>query len=59
MQKYPPFSSKPLEGKPLFVHARKGDLSKFDLPEHKIEIFSTSLVGIKKIKDTELLEEVE
>jgi len=58
-QKYPPFSSKPLEGKPLFVHARKGDLSKFDLPEHKIEIFSTSLVGVKKVKDTELIEEVE
>ncbi len=58
-QKYPPFSSKPLEGKPLFVHARKGDLSDFDLPEHNIEIFSSSLVGMKKIKDNELLEEVE
>jgi tRNA pseudouridine55 synthase len=58
-QKYPPFSSKPLEGQPLFVHARKGDLSSFDLPEHKIEIFSTALVGMKKISDKELLEEVE
>jgi len=58
-QKYPPFSSKPLEGKPLFVHARKGDLSQFDLPEHKIEIYSTSLVGMKRISDTDLLEKVE
>ncbi len=58
-QKYPPFSSKPLDGKPLFVHARKGDISKFDLPEHKIEIFSTSFVGMKKINDVDLLEEVE
>jgi tRNA pseudouridine55 synthase len=58
-QKYPPFSSKPLEGQPLFVHARKGDLSSFDLPEHKIEIFSTSLMGMKKISDTDLLAEVE
>lgn len=58
-QKYPPFSSKPLEGKPLFVHARKGDLANFDLPEHKIEIFSTSLVGMKRLSDKELLEEVE
>jgi tRNA pseudouridine55 synthase len=58
-QKYPPFSSKPLEGKPLFVHARKGDLTKFDLPEHKIEIFSTSLVGMKRVNDTDLLAEVE
>lgn len=58
-QKYPPFSSKPLEGKPLFVHARKGDLTKFDLPEHKIEIFSASLVGMKRVNDKDLLEEVE
>ncbi len=59
VQKYPPFSSKPLEGKPLFVHARKGDLANFELPDHKIEIYSTSLVSMKKIKDTELLEYVE
>jgi len=58
-QKYPPFSSKPLEGKPLFVHARKGDISNFELPEHKIEIYSTSLVNVRKIKDTELLKEAE
>jgi tRNA pseudouridine55 synthase len=57
-QKYPPFSSKPLEGKPLFVHARKGELNKFDLPEHEIEIFNTSLVGMKRVNDTDLLEEV-
>lgn len=59
VQKYPPFSSKPLEGKPLFVHARKGDLSSFDLPEHKIEIMSASLIGMKKVNDQDLLEEVE
>ncbi|KKS28134.1 MAG: hypothetical protein UV60_C0011G0028 [Parcubacteria group bacterium GW2011_GWA2_43_11] len=58
-QKYPPFSSKPLEGKPLFVHARKGDLASFELPEHKIEIFSASLVGMKRINDQDLLEEIE
>ncbi len=58
-QKYPPFSSKPLEGKPLFVHARKCDLSKFELPEHKIEIFNASLIGMKKINNEELLEDVE
>lgn len=58
-QKYPPFSSKPLEGVPLFVHARKGELTDFDLPEHKIEIFSASLIGMKRMNDTELLEEVE
>lgn len=58
VQKYPPFSSKPLEGKPLFVHARKGNLSSFELPEHKIEIFSASLIGMSRISDKELLEDV-
>jgi tRNA pseudouridine55 synthase len=58
-QKYPPFSSKPLEGVPLFVKARKGELTQFDLPEHRIEIFSAALVGIKRMTDTELLSEVE
>lgn len=58
-QKYPPFSSKPLEGKPLFVHARKGDLKNFDLPEHKIEIFAASLVGMKRVNDKDLLDEIE
>jgi tRNA pseudouridine55 synthase len=59
VQKYPPFSSKPLEGQPLFVKARKGDLSSFELPEHRIEIFSTSLVGVKRINDVDLLEDIE
>lgn len=58
-QKYPPFSSKPLEGQPLFVHARKGDLDKFMLPEHRIEIFSASLVGMRRMTNEELLEEIE
>jgi tRNA pseudouridine55 synthase len=58
-QKYPPFSSKPLEGQPLFVHARKGDLDKFTLPEHRIEIFSASLVGMNRMTNEELLEEIE
>jgi tRNA pseudouridine(55) synthase len=58
-QKYPPFSSKPLEGVPLFVKARKGELSEFDLPEHQIEIFAASLVGMKRVKDEDLMEEIE
>lgn len=59
VQKYPPFSSKPLEGTPLFIRARKGELADFDLPEHTIEIFNVGLVGTKRISDTELLEDVE
>ncbi len=58
-QKYPPFSSKPLEGQPLFVKARKGELANFELPEHRIEIQEASLVATKRISDTELMAEVE
>lgn len=58
-QKYPPFSSKPLEGQPLFVHARKGELNKFELPEHRIEIFSASLVGMRRMTNEELLTEIQ
>ena len=58
-QKYPPFSSKPLEGQPLFVHARKGDLGRFELPEHRIEIFAASLVGMRRVTNEELLADVE
>jgi len=58
-QKYPPFSSKPLEGQPLFVKARKGELSEYDLPEHKITIHAASLVGMKRVNEKDLLEEIE
>jgi len=58
-QKYPPFSSKPLEGVPLFVKARKGEISEFELPEHQIEIFAASLVGMKRVKDEDLMQEIE
>jgi tRNA pseudouridine55 synthase len=58
-QKYPPFSSKPLEGVPLFVKARKGELNKFDLPDHQIEIYDAAVTGTRRITDTELLADVE
>jgi tRNA pseudouridine55 synthase len=59
VQKYPPFSSKPLEGVPLFVKARKGELKGFELPEHRIEIHAATLVGMKQMTDKELETEVE
>jgi tRNA pseudouridine55 synthase len=58
-QKYPPFSSKPFEGVPLFVKAKKGELNEFDLPEHQIEIYEAALVGTKRITDEELQKTIE
>jgi len=59
IQKYPPFSSKPLEGTPLFVKARKGELTEFDLPEHKVNIVAASLVGMQRIASEDLMSEIE
>jgi len=58
-QKYPPFSSKPLEGVPLFVKARKGEVDKnFALPEHNVTIHSAVLKGATRISAEDLLARV-
>lgn len=54
-QKYPPYSSKPLEGVPLFVKARAGTLDTFNLPEHQITVYSMGLTGTRHISQEELL----
>jgi len=38
MQEYPPYSSKPVGGKPLFWWARNGRLSEIEIPRKEIEI---------------------
>jgi tRNA pseudouridine55 synthase len=44
-QEYPPFSSKPVLGKPLFVWAKEGRISEIDLPTSEIEIFNIELLS--------------
>lgn len=53
-QPYPPFSSKTLNGTPLFKLAKKGKLKLGDVPSKEIEIFKFKLLGIKSIKCHEL-----
>jgi len=53
-QKYPPYSSKPVDGKPLFMWAREG--KKVTLPEREIEIFESKILGERKISSHELKE---
>lgn len=58
-EKYPAFSSKPINGKPMFVHARNGDLASFDedeIPQKEIEIYSIDFLGVEVIKQKELVE---
>lgn len=50
LQKYPPYSSKAVGGKPLYWWAREGKLSEIILPEKKIEIYTSELISIENIK---------
>jgi tRNA pseudouridine55 synthase len=57
-QKYPPFSSKPFEGKPLFVKAKLGEINDFNLPSHEVQIYESAFLGLRTITNEELLAQV-
>ncbi len=48
-QKYPVYSSKPVDGKPLFMWAREGRLNEIIIPTKKCEIFTIELLENKNI----------
>lgn len=53
-QNYPPYSSRPVKGKPLFQWAREGRLSEIEIPSHdvfieKIEIMKENFIDGKKL----------
>jgi tRNA pseudouridine55 synthase len=53
-QKYPPFSSKTLDGKPLFELAKAGKLDESKLPGHEIEIYEADFIKSYWIKGKDL-----
>ncbi len=53
-QSYPPFSSKPVQGKPLFEWAKEGRLSEIRIPKHKVEIFEATILKTGNIVGSEL-----
>ncbi len=55
-QKYPPYSSKTIGGKPLFYYARKGE--DVELPEKLIEIKKIKLLKIRKRRGDKLLKDI-
>jgi tRNA pseudouridine(55) synthase len=57
-QKYPIFSSKPVQGKPLFLWAREGKLAEIEIPSHEVEVFEIGHISRKTIKGSDLLNEV-
>ena len=56
IQKYPIYSSKTVNGKPLFAYARAGE--KVEIPERKVFIKNISLTGTRTIKGEDLLENI-
>ena len=58
IQKYPPYSSKTVNGKPLHEWSREGRLNEIVVPEHEIEIHDCMTLGLEQISQKKLLEEV-
>ncbi len=57
-QAYPPYSSKPVNGKSLFVWAKEGRLDEITIPTHPIEIYHFAFDGYSDITKTELRKRV-
>lgn len=56
-EEYPKFSSKPVDGKPLFSLARLGKIFHTNIPKHTVVIHSSVLQNTRVMKVTEVGEE--
>ncbi|MDD5165200.1 MAG: hypothetical protein PHG25_01525 [Candidatus Pacebacteria bacterium] len=54
-EKYPAYSSKPVNGKPLFEHAKSGSLDDIEMPKKEIEVYSIDFLGQQEISKKELM----
>lgn len=55
-QSYPAYSSKPVDGKPLFQHAREGN--KIEIPTHRVTIESLTVMDVRSITADVLKKEI-
>jgi tRNA pseudouridine55 synthase len=53
----PPYSSRPVNGKPLFMWARENKLSEITIPKHTVSVKSIQYKGFRNINGAKLLEE--
>ena len=62
-QVYPPYSSRPVNGVPLFAHARKGTIHEITIPTKHVEIYSidadTTIYPPRQISGQSLLKYIE
>lgn len=57
VQKYPPYSSKTVKGKPMFEYSRENVA--VEAPEREVEVKSLKLIKMRIIKSKKLLENIE
>jgi tRNA pseudouridine(55) synthase len=57
-QKYPPYSSRTVSGRPLFAWAREGKLNEIEIPTHKVIIDNIEIIREGNISGEEILEKV-
>lgn len=55
-QKYPPYSSKVVNGTPLYELARKGKLLERDIPSHQVSVSEIELVSSRTVSKDSLVE---
>ncbi len=56
VQEYPMYSSKTVDGKPLFMYAREGE--EVEVPTREVEVFSIDILEEREIRAEELLQKV-
>lgn len=54
MRAYPAYSSKTVNGKPLFLHALEGTLTHIEIPEHEEHIYSIAHLGTETLSASAL-----
>lgn len=57
-QPYPPYSSRPVNGKPLFEWARTGKLDEIEIPTHDVNVSNIEIIGEDKISGENLLKKI-
>ncbi len=57
IQKYPMYSSKTIDGKPLFAYAREN--KEVDIPEREVWVKSLKYLNLKKVSSKNLLQKIE
>jgi tRNA pseudouridine(55) synthase len=58
-QKYPAYSSKPVQGKPLFQWAREGKLNVVAVPTHEVELYVAEVLSRRNVSGAYVLKNIE